>query len=270
MWGQSSSNDVPAKYRMGLALSTAFLIHTLAFSGLPSPIPDTQEPQHSIHFELLTPGTRASMPKAAKAPGEVVETTIKTRNPSAEISSDQVEQPSLPQITTRLSDQEVSKHRATLKKKPQKSEADHQSLRSLVKPIPSESRLTQPAAASSAEHQAVVPNEHEEHRPTRITQSPSERDPYLIKLAIHLGKELEKLRVPAISKLDQKLTMDIELQLLGNGALTRTRVLKSTGIKKIDDAAYRASLAASPYPEPPSDDNQSHFEIELVFSPKRL
>lgn len=266
MGEQSSSNDVPVKYRMGLALSTAFLIHTLAFSGLPSPVPDTQEPQHSIHFELLIPGTRASMPKAAKAPRESVEATTKNRKPSFETSPDKVGRFSSPQMPA----QKIPEQKSVPKTKAQKPKTDLQSLLSPAKPMISESRPPQPTTAPSLEQQTAVPNEQEERQPTRITQSPSEQDPYLVKLAIHLGKELEKLRVPAISQLDQKATMEIELQLLGNGALTRTRVLKSTGIKKIDEAAYRASLAASPYPEPPSDNDQSHFEIELVFSPKRL
>ena len=56
-----------------------------------------------------------------------------------------------------------------------------------------------------------------------------------------------------------------------NGTLTRARVTKSTGIKRIDEAAYRAALAASPYPEPPpNNESQDRFEVELVFSPKRL
>ncbi|AHI28764.1 TonB family protein [Marinobacter similis] len=104
---------------------------------------------------------------------------------------------------------------------------------------------------------------------TRITESPDEQDPYLVKLAVHLGHALEKLREPAITQLSERRAMEIELQLLNNGALTRARVLKSTGLKRIDDAAYRASLAASPYPEPPVG-GQSRFEIELVFSPNRF
>jgi protein TonB len=65
--------------------------------------------------------------------------------------------------------------------------------------------------------------------------------------------------------------MDVELQLLGNGALTRARILNSTGIEGIDAAAYRAALAASPYPEPPEDGREGNrFEVELVFTPKRL
>jgi protein TonB len=65
--------------------------------------------------------------------------------------------------------------------------------------------------------------------------------------------------------------MEVELQLLGNGALTRARVLTSTGIERIDEAAYRAALAASPYPQPPNGGaSRNRFEVELLFTPKRL
>lgn len=106
---------------------------------------------------------------------------------------------------------------------------------------------------------------------TRITQSPTQQDPYLVRLAVHLARELEQLRVPAIAQLADTARMEIELQLMKNGALTQARVVRSTGIKEVDTAAYRAALAASPYPEPPAESSAGdRFEVELVFSPKRL
>ena len=93
----------------------------------------------------------------------------------------------------------------------------------------------------------------------------------MVKLAIHLARELEKLRVPALRDLTETVAMEVELQLLANGALTRAKVLSSTGIRTIDEAGYRAALAASPYPQPPKDgENRNRFEVELLFTPKRL
>lgn len=104
-----------------------------------------------------------------------------------------------------------------------------------------------------------------------ITKAPSEQDPYLIKLATHLARELEEKRVPAIRELTEASTLKLELQLLRNGALIRARVMKSTGIKRIDSATYRAALSASPYPIPPSEQaDNSRFEVTLVFAPSRL
>lgn len=106
---------------------------------------------------------------------------------------------------------------------------------------------------------------------TRVTNSPVERDPYLVALATHLARQLEQARVPAVRKLSRTVSMNVELHLLGNGALTRAKILNSTGIEGIDEAAYRAALAASPYPRPPEgEDNLNRFEVELVFTPKRL
>ncbi|GGC81237.1 hypothetical protein GCM10011362_32290 [Marinobacter halophilus] len=62
--------------------------------------------------------------------------------------------------------------------------------------------------------------------------------------------------------------MELELRILANGALTRARVVKSTGLPGIDDAAYRAALTASPYPRPVGE-NTDRFEVKLVFTPKR-
>ncbi|MBW0148853.1 energy transducer TonB [Marinobacter sp. CAU 1620] len=63
----------------------------------------------------------------------------------------------------------------------------------------------------------------------------------------------------------------MELELLKSGALTSARILKSTGFKRLDDAVYRAALAASPYPEPPSAKaGGNRFEVELIFAPKRF
>ncbi len=102
----------------------------------------------------------------------------------------------------------------------------------------------------------------------RITKSPAEQDPYLIKLAVHLAEELEKLRVPALSQLDTTREMTLELRILANGALTRARVKETTGIENIDRAAYRAALAASPYPQPEGE-TSDHFDVKLVFTPKQ-
>ncbi|MBE0486011.1 TonB family protein [Marinobacter sp.] len=101
-----------------------------------------------------------------------------------------------------------------------------------------------------------------------ITNLPSEQDSYLILLATHLAETLEHQRVPAISRLKETVTMQFELRILPKGALTRARVVQSTGLPGIDEAAYRAALAASPYPEP-EEEKTDRFEVTLVFTSKR-
>ncbi|QSP96280.1 TonB family protein [Marinobacter salinisoli] len=105
----------------------------------------------------------------------------------------------------------------------------------------------------------------------QVTSTPAEQDPYIVTLAIHLGQQIERMPIAGINQLREKASLEVELQLLDNGALTRSRLLKSSGNKRLDNAVYHASLAASPYPAPPEHyQGQSRFEIQLIYSPKRL
>ncbi|MFV8571688.1 TonB family protein [Marinobacter sp. SBS5] len=122
------------------------------------------------------------------------------------------------------------------------------------------------ASAHSAPKETVESEKPEQIQ--RITKSPTEQDPYLIKLAVHLAKELEKLRVPALAQLDRSKEMTLELRILPNGALTRARIKESTGMDNIDRAAHRAALSASPYPKP-NGETSDRFDVKLVFTPKR-
>ncbi|MFO8141436.1 MAG: TonB family protein [Marinobacter sp.] len=125
------------------------------------------------------------------------------------------------------------------------------------------------ASADSAETTALLSKSTDEQESAqRITRTPVEQDPYRVLLATHLAETLEQQRVPAISRLKATVTMELELRIMPNGALTRARVVKSTGVSEIDDAAYRAALAASPYPEPEAE-NRDRFGVKLVFTPKR-
>lgn len=251
--------QLPASYRIALALSSAVLAHTLLLAGLPA-LPEQPDPAHRVRVELVSPGTAASRPATSPA----VSPPADSRNPRFEIPP------------------------ATPGSRPQRPSAEApptSPTRTHGRSAETETTVTEratpaapptasaPASTDSAGSRSGAPAQVAE-RPaptTQITETPDEQDPYLIRLALHLSEELERLRVPAIRQLTDKVAMEIELQLLGNGALTRARVLKSTGIEGIDDAAYRASLAASPYPEPPADrQDQNRFEVELIFTPSRL
>jgi protein TonB len=108
-----------------------------------------------------------------------------------------------------------------------------------------------------------------EDSPVRqISESPEERDPYLRKLATHLAVQLDDQRVPSISTLKQTVAVTLELRLLPSGALTRAQVVDSTGIESLDEVAYKAALAASPYPSPEGE-TTDRFRVQLLFTPKR-
>lgn len=250
---EGPKHSLPAGYRIALAMSAAFMAHTLLLSGLPSPLQDSDDARHRVRVELIAPGTVTRRERSA-APEPT-----NSRNPRFEPFPIQNE------TTGPQTDSVIQATSANNRTRAQAS-----SKNTLSTPIV---EATAAANANTRSHTGEQDTLLLEPRPiagsTRITESPNEQDPYLVELAVHLGHELEKSKVPAITQLSERVAMEIELQLLNNGALTRARVLKSTGLKRIDDAAFRASLAASPYPEPP-DDDQSRFEIELVFSPNRF
>ncbi|MBQ0834279.1 energy transducer TonB [Marinobacter sp.] len=261
MLEHGSNNSLPAKYRIALALSTAFLIHTLLLSGVPA-IAQDPPVQHRQQLNLELIATQSSHITPATHTPEPVEKRT-DRNPPFEVLPDDIpSQPVKPVISTSSSRQktastEDSQAAAKTKSKP-----------NLVSPAASSSPVSSPSKSGA---RSQVSEKKSSEDTTKITQSPAEQDPYLIKLAMHWGAALETRRVPAMRELADSSTMEVELQLLGNGALTRARVVKSTGIKQIDRAAYQAALAASPYPEPPPDQaGKSRFEVKLLFAPSRL
>jgi len=87
--------SVPGSYRLVLALSLAFLAHTLLFAGLPSPIQDQQEFSHRLVFRLSTPTSQANAATPAR-PAVPDDTSDRTqpRNPNFTVASD------LPEIVT--------------------------------------------------------------------------------------------------------------------------------------------------------------------------
>ncbi|MBD3640270.1 MAG: TonB family protein [Marinobacter sp.] len=261
-----SEKGLPDSYRIALALSIAILLHTLFLSGLPFQQPDATEHHHRLTLELLTSG---STPTTSSKPAPPADTEPREqpgeRNPRFEIPEPATATPPAPTpATSTLSSRTVA----------EPSQGETPPLRDPVKPEPEAQQANPPkpaSVASQAGEPRDVKDETENTELTRITESPSQQDPYLIRLAVHLARELERLRVPAVTQLTDTARMEIELQLMRNGALTRASVVKSTGIRSVDEAAYRAALAASPYPEPPADsESGDRFEVELVFSPKRL
>lgn len=247
---KSSPHVLPAPYRLGLAVSLALFLHTLLLSGIPAPV-EEQAVTHkdSVRFELVPRGARET---TANTPENSSPSPAKSRIPPFEIDPPRLESAPEPEIVTTHQPQATTPSEQTNTRSPE-SPAAQESI----------------SVNSGAEPEPTPENPDE--KVTRITESPAELDPYVVKLAIHLARELEKLRVPALRDLTETVAMEVELQLLANGALTRAKVLSSTGIRTIDEAGYRAALAASPYPQPPKDgENRNRFEVELLFTPKRL
>lgn len=244
----SSTNALPAKYRLGLAISLALFLHTLLLSGIPTPL-DQQAETHreSVRFELISPGSRETSATLAE----------KLNQQSSQIPT--FDAPSLTEESRPAP--EFSTTRQLQAPTPTKVTTDS----------PPRSESAKASTGASVGEKVKQVYDAKDMSIARITRSPAELDPYAVRLALHLAAQIEKLRVPAMGSLTETVAMEVELQLLGNGALTRARVLKSTGIENLDEAAYRAALAASPYPQPPeAAATGNRFEVELLFTPKRL
>ncbi|WP_417565917.1 energy transducer TonB family protein [Marinobacter sp.] len=248
---EGSASSLPARYRIGLALSLALLLHTLLLSGIPSPVREQKEPhRESLKFELIYPGDHET-----SHPSPESSATDRPIAPIPRFSAEPVE----PIITRQKPAPPDASKQIPSEAPAPKSETSESTSKSTTSNSARAWEVAQPEVKTT---DATI---------TRITKFPAEQDPYTAILATHLARQLEQVRVPAIRELSRTVAMEVELQLLGNGALTRAKVLKSTGIEGIDEAAYRAALAASPYPRPPEGGNsQNRFEVELVFTPKRL
>lgn len=223
--------SIPVSYRLALALSLAVLVHTLLFAGLPSPLKDARQLSHRLVLELSAP---ASPPVAA--------TLANSDSASRPVPRPETERPLTP-----IAQRQPHIPPETLEHQTPSTQANAGSAKTTA--LPSKPTDQQKLAQ-------------------QITRTPVEQDPYRILLATHLAATLERQRVPAMSKLNATVTMELELRIRPNGALTRARVVKSTGVPEIDEAAYRAALAASPYPEPEAE-NSDRFGVRLVFAPKR-
>ena len=236
---------LPASYRIGLALSLALMSHILLLAGLPSPLLEPQDLSHRLVFTL---NATSSQPSLRSAPDSASQEPLRHSEFSVE--------PHPPAIEAKSSQGPVAAKQPKPTSTPQRQEPLQQA---------SEAQPGIAAAQSAKKH---TPKQESTETVQRITKSPAEQDPYLIKLAVHLAEELEKLKVPAMSQLDTTKDMTLELRILANGALTRARVKESTGIDVIDRAAYRAALSASPYPKPEGE-KSDRFDVKLVFTPKR-
>ncbi|MGO1461212.1 MAG: energy transducer TonB family protein [Marinobacter sp.] len=260
MLEHGSHNSLPAKYRIALTLSTAFLIHTLLLSSVPAIVQNVPvQHRQQLNLELVGAKNSHSTPTAhAPVSGE----KSPVRNPQFEITPDQSDsKPAEPVLSSRRSNQKTANS-----KEPQVSKTRQK--KNQTEPVTPSRAASSPSKSGS---RTQVSGEEVAEEVTRITQSPVEQDPYLVKLAMHLATQLETQRIPAIGALTDTKSMEIELQLMGNGALTRAKVITSTGNEQIDSAAHRAALSASPYPEPPPDQGgKNRFAVKLVFSPSRL
>lgn len=74
-----------------------------------------------------------------------------------------------------------------------------------------------------------------------------------------------------ISQLSGVHKLQLEIQLHASGAIKNASIKTSSNNKKLDQAAIRAALSASPYPPPPMTDAHKGFRynIHILYDPKK-
>jgi len=242
--------SMPAPYRLLLAVSLAILAHTLVLAGLPSPLKEARELTHRLVFTLTTPAAvptpeNVASPEPPKPrhsefeipPAEpVVTSTESTSSAPPESQTVTATQPDSPKRTT-----ESTQTRATSFESP--------------------ASVATPALTARASEAVETPEPVKQK-----TETPDERDPFVAKLSSHLSEYLfrETIRVPVDSEGSKTWIAEIELRLMGNGAVTGAKIVKSTDLKDVDAAIYRAALEASPYPAPESGIG-GRFTIKLKY-----
>lgn len=242
MLDYGSSTSLPAQYRIALAISLALLLHTLGLSAIPQLSEPTERPTPTMTIALIPAGSEAT-PRTTTSPGEETRAEAPTNN-TAIVNSRQV------------------RHQITPAPAPPANEAA-QAVETVPQTAPSPSTTAGIASDSpvAESHRDIV----------QMTKAPEETDAYVISLATRIARELKHGRIPTLRNLTTPVAMEIELHLLSNGALIKADVYRSSGMEAIDGAAYRAALAASPYPEPPgTEGRQQRYRVELLFSPERL
>ncbi|MEX2476593.1 TonB family protein [Marinobacter sp.] len=250
MQDPGSTASPPAQYRIALAISIALMLHTLVLSSLPLMFDRDDRATSSLTFELVPPGSAPTQ----QSPARPVE---------------HASEPSVPEPAQKTPD--MVRTEAQARTQTAAAEAESKTARPADTPSSSQSQTASLKSAPVAEGSPT--NAHPEEpaaEVTRITETPEQTDDYIVRLASEIAGELKRSRIRALRGLKQSVTMEIELHLLEGGTLTRAVVAQSSGVEEIDGAAYRAALAASPYPELPDDHNGKRYRVELVFSPERI
>ncbi|WP_336367141.1 TonB family protein [Marinobacter sp. C2H3] len=272
------SPGLPAPYRLILALSSAVAIHLVALS-LWSYTPPEQAPQSRLTVALVSPPAAPSQPEPAHASTAVPARTTepaKTQPPKAQPEQVHVPAPNATFTKDHSPAEAANAPQPALGSASQAPPAPSTRRAPRASDVNSAAEATQIAAEPAPEStaspaEAATPVNGAPDDLTRITHAPAEQDDYLVSLAAHLARQLKSLHAPAVEDLKAPRRMTVVLRLMENGTLTRAIVGESTGLPALDRAVYRAALAASPYPEPPAGHkSEGRFEIELVFSPKRL
>lgn len=281
----ASHTVLPANYRIGLAVSIALLLHTLVATLVPPVTTPTIPELRTLQVTLTAtpqPATPALEPaQETPATPELTSAPARPRDTAADTA------PSRPAtvVTTRAASSSAAPPQSeqtqtsdsnpkdtsppTPPTQPQRQPATStRSPRSA--PSASQSRASAPATPSQPSTATTSPTATPSEPEATITQlgDIAQQSPYEAALARRISEHSRQyLQV----RTDRLMVVELELNLLDNGALMAANVAQSSGNDLADRAAYRGALNASPYPAPPSGNQQGNrFRVKIVFTPERL
>lgn len=264
---------LPETYRITLAISVAFLAHTLFMATFPFSLPEQTHNPVTVSVQLVPQGSapsRANAPSQSSPPVRATPFTIEESPAPAQqrsiptTSSPQprsVTEPArdrapttkpVPQHTTALPDTEPPTVKAERTAQPKEQNVPSAGVAASVPSLAGE-RSTQQATT-------------EQQELTLKSQAPSEESSYLSSLVQTIAR---KAKIPKLEDFDkgQVLSVELELNLMSNGALVGAKIAESSGHDGFDQRVYRAALAASPYPEPPSSlAQQRRFRVDVRYT----
>lgn len=235
---------LPATYRITLAVSVAFLAHTLLVATFPFELPEHNHNPVSVRVQLTPQG---SAPSSANAPSQASSQVRATPFTIDDIPS--------PRRASNIATTSTPQPRAVSAPSPEPQPKEQS--------IPSRNT---PASAPSTAGDDSTRQDDAKQELTLKSAAPSEESAYRSLLAQTIAR---KSRIPKLDDFNQEtiLSVELELNLMSNGALVGARITESSGNEGLDQRVYRAALAASPYPEPPpSNTRQQRFRVEVRYT----
>jgi protein TonB len=250
-------SGLPDAYRITLSVSVALLAHTLLMAALPFDLPERQHNPVTVSVQLSPQGSQASPAAASINPSQPVRATPFVIEESPPPGPE-------PEVITSSTPQARSVTEPEPAPEPESRVQSEQRQVPVAKTAPSSS--TAPATpAATGEQPRQQDKEETEAEVTLEAEEPSEESSYISLLSQTIS---QKARIPALDDVGKNeiLSVEVELSLMANGALVGAKVTKPSGNDGLDQRVYRAALAASPYPEPPSSTNrQQRFRVPFYY-----
>lgn len=250
MTSVGSRSLLPAPYRIAVAIPLALLIHTLIFALIRFE-PAAEEPEPDMIKITLSRSGSVATPA----------TSVPTPNVPEQAVEEEVSQPTeaTPEILV-----------------------SEESPQPIAKPEDSQPEPAQPATRAtttpSVEQVATIEDKEGDQGQTdnteQITQisEPAQQTSYIDLLAARIVSYATPYFNDAYrAELTAVTAVEVELQLMNNGALIGASITQPSGDAVLDRAAYRGALGASPYPEPPAGNKEGNrFRVTIKFAPERI